>query len=273
MALGGISWRWRWRQYRGLAKVYLMDGLAYRAQGFIWILTDVITAMIMPQVLIAAGRGQAIAGFQPGEVVVYYLTMLLLASFITSHFMWDISVEIREGVFSSHIIRPVNYFEFMLVRNFVWRCIRCLLFLPLFALMIWLYSGQLGQVSLHLGWEFWLSVILGHLLSLSFVTAFAMVALFTQEAQSIFELYYVPTLFLSGQMFPVAMFPGWVQAVAHWTPFYYTVGAPTELAMGRLSGGDAIQVLLAQVAWIAFSVIAYHFLFRAGMKRYASVGM
>ena len=36
-------------------------------------------------------------------------------------------------------------------------------------------------------------------------------------------------LFLGGQMFPVAMYPEWIQRLAHWLPFYYSVGAPTEI--------------------------------------------
>ena len=261
------------RQWKALLAIYWQDGLAYRAQGFIWLLTDVVTAIIMPQVWIAAGKGQAIQGFTPGDFVVYYLFMLLLTSFITSHFMWDISYEIREGIIANHLVRPISYFQFTFVRNLAWRTVRAGLFLPLMLMFGWFYLPHISNLTLYPTPQFFLAVILGHTLSLTFVLAMSMIALFTQEAQSIFELYYAPFLFLSGQIFPVDIMPVWVKSVALWTPFYYTVAAPTEMLIGKITPDKAWPIILAQIAWIAGSYLLYRVLFQAGMKRYASVGL
>lgn len=263
----------RARQWKALFGIYLQDGLAYRAQGFIWVLTDAVTAFIMPQVWMAAGQGKTIAGYSPGDFVVYYLCMLMLTSFITSHFMWDISWEIKDGAFSSHLIRPIPYMQFMLVRNFAWRLIRSGLFLPWFILFLWAYSTHLAGASFNFGWEFWLSVVLGHVSSVTLVVALAMIALFTEEAQSIFELYYVPAMFLSGQLFPVDVMPGWVQTIAAWMPFYYTVGGPTAILTGRADAAQTTHILLMQVVWIAAALVLYTLLRKAGLKRYTGVGM
>lgn len=265
--------RWRARQSLGIFRIYIQDGLAYRAQGLIWVLTDVTTAVIMPQVWMAAGKGAAIQGYTPGQMILYYLCVILLKSFIVSHFMWDISFEIREGIFSSQIIRPMPYLQFMFTRNMAWRFIRTGIFLPFFVLFTFLYWGQIQGSHFYLGWEFWLSVLLGHFVSIAIVTALAMIALFTEEAQAIFELYYVPAMFLGGELFPVALMPGWVQAIAHWAPFYYTAAAPTEILIGKVSPEVAGQVLLAQAGWILVGVALFGVLFRAGMKRYSGVGM
>lgn len=263
----------RWRQYRALFLIYLQDGMAYRAQGVIWVLTDAVTALIMPQVWLAAGQGRVIAGYSPGDIVVYYLAMLLLTSFITSHFMWDISWEIREGTFSIHLLRPIHYMEFMLVRNFTWRLIRTSLFLPFFLIFLAAYWSSLSPGGLYFGWEVAVMILLGHLVSLTLVTALAMVALFTEEAQSIFEVFYFPALFLSGQIFPIDLMPDWVKTAALWTPFYYTVAAPTELLMGKMSPAEAIPTMAAQAAWIGVSLVVFRLLFQKGMKSYSAVGM
>lgn len=263
----------RWRQWRGLFSIYVQDGLAYPAVGAIWVLTDLATAITMPVVWIAASGGGMIAGFTGGDFVLYYLCMLMLGSFITSHFMWDISWEVKDGIFSTHIIRPISYLQFMLVRNFSWRCVRSLLFLPWFLVLLWVYQGWLTDVTLNVGWQFWLSVILGHLVSVTLVVALAMLALFTQEAQAIFELYYFPMLFLSGSLFPVSVLPEWAQTTAKLIPFYYTTGGPTEILIGRVAGDGINQVLLMQLLWIGLSLLLYRFLFRFGMKHYTGVGM
>jgi ABC-2 type transport system permease protein len=262
-----------WRQCAGLFRIYVQDGLAYKAAGVIWIMMDVASAVTMPLVWLAASGGSSIRGFERSDIVLYYLCVLMLSNFVVCHFMWDIAWEVKDGMFSVQLVRPVPYLWFILVRNLAWRCVRSLLFLPFFFLILLCYAGTLHGAHLHLEWPFWASLLLGHLVSVTFVTALAMVALFTEEAQAVFELYYLPMLFLSGQLFPLALLPGWASGLAHLLPFYYTTGAPTEILVGRLSGDRLVPVLLAQAAWIVASVLLFKLLFARGTRRYAGVGM
>lgn len=261
------------RKWRAVFSVYFQDGLAYRAAGVIWIMTDVVTAVTMPLVWAAASSSGTIAGFTTSDFVLYYLCMLLLGSFITSHMMWDVAQEIKEGQFSSQIIRPIGFFQFTFFRNLAWRIIRFSLFAPFFLLLLWAYRGHLGDAVLELGWVFWASVVLGHLVSFAFVMMMSMIALFFQETQSIFGLYYIPMMFLSGQLFPIAVLPDWARAGAMLFPFYYTTGAPTEILIGRLSGGAAVQALGAQVLWIAVCAMMANVFWKRGLPHYTGVGM
>mgnify|MGYP000965554538 CR=1 FL=1 len=267
------SFRRLWRQWKGLFNIYIQDGLAYRAQGFIWVLVDAATAITMPAVWIAASKGGLIQGYSPNDFILYYLSILLIGSFVTCHFMWDIGNEIREGIFSAQIIRPVSWFQYIIVRNFAWRLIRSTIFLPLFILFMVIYSPDMSGWSLNLGWEFWVAVVLGHLVSVCFVAAMSMIALFTQEAHAIFELYYFPMLFLSGQMFPVALLPDWAQSLAVIFPFYYTTGAPTEILIGRMTGPGIYAIFAIQIGWILGSYVLYRILSHYGLRYYTGVGM
>lgn len=230
-------------------------------------------AVTMPLVWIAASKGGQINGYSSGDFVTYYLCVLLLNQFVQSHFMWDVAFEVKEGVFSSQIVRPIPWLEFMLLRNFMWRCIRLCLFVPWFILFAILYRSQMGGAEFSFGWTFWISFLLGHCVSVMTVLTLALLALFVQEAQSLFEIYYLPMLFLSGQMFPVAMYPGWVQTIAAWLPFYYTVGAPTEILTSRTTGSDALQVICIQVVWVIGLIVAHKIMWRFGLKHYSGVGM
>lgn len=261
------------RQARAVFAIYIQDGLAYRASGLIWILTDVSTAVTMPLVWAAAAGTGVIQGFDRTDFILYYMCMLLIGSFVTSHFMWDVSWEIKEGYFTSYLLRPIGFFPFMLVRNFAWRIIRTSLFFPFFCLLLWAYSGLLERPDLYLGWEFWTSVFLGHLVSITFVMAMSMIALFVQEATSIFELYYFPMLFLSGQLFPIALLPDWARSLAMLFPFYYTTGLPTEILIGRVGPGEMGSLLGVQVLWITGAYLAHRALWRFGLRHYTAVGM
>lgn len=263
----------RLRKWWAVFAIYFQDGIAYRASGLIWITTDLVTAVTMPLVWASAAKGGYIQGFSASDFVVYYLAMLLIASFVTSHIMWELATEIREGQFSTFLVRPIGFIEFTFFRNLSWRLLRPVLFLPFFVLLLWAYRGFLGEVQLNLGWEFWASLILGHLVSYFFVVAMSMLALFVQEASSIFELYYFPMLFLSGQVFPVALLPDWARHLAKVFPFYFTSGAPTEILVGRVEASAVPSILIAQVGWIVGSAVAARILWARGLRCYTGVGM
>lgn len=254
-------------------KIYIQDGLAYRASGFIWLLTEAVTAITMPLVWAAAAGAGQIAGFSASDFVLYYLCMLMVSSFVTSHFMWEMSMEIKEGIFSVFLVRPMSYFQFMAMRNLAWRVVRTLLFLPMFVLLLYAYRGYLGGAELHFSAAFWISIVLGHLVSFFFIMAMGTIALFVQEARAIFELYYFPMLFLSGQLFPVALLPEWARAIAVVFPFYYTTALPTEILIGRLSVAQAIPLIGVQLVWIAGAYVAHRILWHYGLRQYAAVGM
>lgn len=261
------------RKLRAVFAIYIQDGLAYRASGFIWTLTDLSTAVTMPLVWAAAARGGPIQGFTAGQFVLYYLCLLLLSSFITSHFMWEIGWEIKEGLFSNYLVRPISYMQFMFMRNLAWRIVRTSIFLPIFILLLLAYWSYIRDAQLYLGWQFWTAVLLGHLVSFTFVMAMGMLALFVQEATSIFELYYIPMLFLSGQLFPISMLPAWAKTLALIFPFYYTTGLPTEILVGRLAPNAALPLIGGQVLWLGISYTLHKVLWKYGLRQYSGIGM
>jgi ABC-2 type transport system permease protein len=131
---------------------------------------------------------------------------------------------------------------------------------------------MLGDAHISLSPAFFLSVVLGHILSFAMVTMLSMIALFTQEAMSIFELYYLPALLLSGSVFPVSVMPAWAQSIAHVLPFYVTAGAPTEILIGRVPSSGIPAIIATQIAWIAIAYVGFRLLWSRGLTRYAGAG-
>jgi ABC-2 type transport system permease protein len=261
------------RKWRAIYGVFAQDWLAYKANGIIWILTDMVTAITMPLVWASAAGSGVIEGYNRADFTLYYMAMLLLGSFITSHMMWEISFEIREGQFSTYLVRPISFFQYTFVRNFAWRSIRFMMTLPFFFGLALAYWNLLPGAQIYIGWEFWVAVILGHCVSISIVLMMSMIALFIQEAIAVFELYYIPQLFLSGYMFPISILPEWAQNISKALPFYYTTGVPVELFVGRMDPQHALPLLGMQVLWIVIASTTARMLWRAGLKHYTGIGM
>lgn len=263
------------RKWGAVFSIFFQESIVYGASMIIWIMTDLVTAVTMPLVWASASAaaGGAIGGFRTGDFVLYYICLLLNNNFITSHIMWDLAMEIKEGNFTVYLVRPMSYYQYMFLRNLAWRVMRVVLFTPMLLLLILAYHSFLIGEHVYVSGLFFLSLILGHLVSFTFVMMMSMLALFTQEVYSIFELYYVPMIFLSGQLFPVAMLPQWAQTLAKLLPFYFTTGAPTEILIGRVTGPAIYQTLFMQVVWILIAFVASKLLWKKGLKFYSGVGM
>jgi ABC-2 type transport system permease protein len=266
---------WTMRKWWALFSIYFQETFAYRASMIIWILTDIVTSLTMPLVWIhsnALAKGP-IQGFDQQGIVLYYLCNLLIIMFVTSHIMWDLAMEIKEGQFTAHLLRPFSIFQLTFVRNLTWRILRTSLCLPIFLFFLWAFRGYLAGADVYLGPWFWICLILGHLVSFFTVYALAMIAMIVQEAHSLFELYYVPMLFLSGQLFPVSMLPDWARNLSYAFPFYFTAGLPTEVLVGKVTPSQAPMYALVQLGWIALAAVLGQWTWRVGRRHYTAVGM
>ncbi|MEQ1821987.1 MAG: ABC-2 family transporter protein [Fimbriimonadaceae bacterium] len=263
------------RKFRALFAIYFQETFAYRASMIIWIMTDIVTSITMPLVFLKASslKGGAIEGFTGSAFVTYYLSNLLITMFVTSHIMWDLAMEIKEGQFTQYLMRPHSIFNTMFTRNLVWRLLRTILCFPIFLFFLYMFRGHMGSTPLNLGATFWVAVVLGHLVSFCLAWALSMIALIVQEAHSIFELYYVPMLFFSGQLFPIAMLPDWAKNLSYAFPFYYTSGFPTEILVGRVPPDRVWPLIAGQLGWIAFALLLGQILWNRGRKHYSAVGM
>lgn len=261
------------RRWKAVFSIYFQDSIAYRASGLIWILTDATTALTMPFVWLSATKSGAIRGFSGGDLVLYYLCNLLVGAFITCWFMFDIAFEIKEGQFSTTLVRPFSFFQLCFIRNLSWRVMRLSLTIPFFLFFLWLYREPLAGARVFLTPELAVAVVMGHLVSFTTAMALAMVALFVGEAMGIFELYFFPQIFLSGAIVPIALLPPWAGAISRALPFYYTTGLPTEIMIGRVAPGHAWPLIAIQGVWAAVGYALWRVLYHRGLRHYTGVGM
>lgn len=257
---------------RAIFRIYLKECFVYPGASLIWVIAD-SQALVLPAVWIAAaGPGELIAGMTSGQIVAYYLTAMTLSQFVVCHLLWDIGWDIREGHFSSQIVRPFSFFWFSFARNIAWRIAKIAIFVPILVLLLLSYGGW-RDVQYSFKWTFWLSLILAQ--TLSFVAAYcvAMIPLWTTEYFSAYRLYYIPEYFLSGRLVPLNTLPLFLQGVGTVLWFRYTIALPTDVLLGRISDEAAYRGLQFQVVWIAVFGILGGVLFRKGVKNYSGAGM
>jgi ABC-2 type transport system permease protein len=269
------SWLSGWLKWWFVLKMFFQDALAYRATAVIWIMTDVVTAVTMPLVWLASFNGRhQIHGFDPPEMVTYYLVLLALTGLIESHVMWEVATDVKQGKFNIYLVRPFSYMAYMYASNLGWRLMRSLLAIPLFAILACAFHHYLLPLNrFHAGPEFWLAVVLGHFVSFTVSYALGMLSLWLYEARSLYNFYYLPFLIFSGQIAPLALLPAELRNIVQWTPWPYTLSFPVSIFLGRVTPHDMTAGFAGQIIWIGISYLVARLLFRGGLKRFTAFGI
>ncbi|HEX5323827.1 MAG TPA: ABC-2 family transporter protein [Capsulimonadaceae bacterium] len=270
------------RPFKALTKwwavysVFFQDALVYKANATIWLMTDTVPAILMPLIWLNSYNGRAtIGGFTPSAMVVYYMVVLFLTCVVESHIMWDMNNDVKQGKFNVYLTRPYSYMAYAYASNLSWRLMRTIMFVPLFAVVLWLFHPWVrwNPQLYDFGWRFWLAVVLGHVVSFGLTYAMGLLSLYLVEARSVYNFYYLPLVIFSGQIAPLTFFPQWMLTLARFLPFSYTLSLPAQIFIGHVHGRDVWMGYAGQLAWIAVSFSAAALLWRGGLKRYTAFGI
>ncbi len=267
----------RWfRKFFAFYRVYFGDALVYRANAVIWLLTDTFPAVIMPLLWLASYNGRStIHGFTPSQMVVYYMVILFLSCTVESHIMWDMYTYVRDGLMTVFLARPYSLMGQMFACNGSWRLMRTLIFVPLFCIVLAMFHHWVHwDPSLYnFGWQFWLAMVLGHLVSYFLTYAMGLLTLYFIEVGSIYNFYYLPLVLFNGQIAPIAFFPPFIAKIAYVLPFAWTLSFPAQVFIRQVQGQAVINGYLMQVLWIVVGYLLATVLYRQGIKRFTAFGI
>jgi len=265
----------RWRTLRALPtllRVGAAETVAYRVEFVIWMLTTTMP-LVMLGLWTSVAAEAPFAQYGQQKFVAYYVAALIVRNLSGSWVAWQINEEVRRGMLSFRLLRPVHPFVTYAATHISSVPLRSIVAIP-FALILLLTGARELLVT-----DPVLLVILAlSLLGSWLLTFFAMVllgaaALFIDKSIALFEAYLGVYGVMSGYLIPLELLPGWAKAATDWTPFRFMLGFPVNLAIGDYSDRTAALVDLAlQWGWvIAIGGLALT-LWRAGIRRYEAYG-
>jgi ABC-2 type transport system permease protein len=110
------------------------------------------------------------------------------------------------------------------------------------------------------------SLVLGIVVSAATVYLVAATGFWLVETRGVQILYMVLSGFLAGLFVPIPLFPSWLQAVAHTTPFPSMMMYPVDVISGRADIGTSLVLVGVQIAWLVAVGGLGHVLTRAGRR-------
>lgn len=236
----------------------------YRAATAAGLVTNVVFGLLRGAVLVALfDRTATVAGWDRADVLTYvWATQGLLM--VVHLWGWvEVAERIRSGDIATDLHRPVD---------------------P----QLWYLAQDLGRAAYHLLTRGIPPVVVGAALfdlrlpgsvgtwawtlaavAVAVVVSFGvrwcvnLAAFWVLDWRGVYRLVSAVQNLLSGFVIPVVLFPGWLEALARWSPFVAVVQTPVEALLGRAGPAG----LLTGVAWAVALGILGHVMLVAATRR------
>jgi ABC-2 type transport system permease protein len=242
--------------------------LEYRAEIALWALSGLLP-FIMLALWSQAPAGAAL-GLGPEGLDRYFLSAFLVRQFSVVWVVFAFEEDALLGRLSPYLLQPLHPLWRYLAAHLAEQLTRLPFAAAIAAVFFALNPAALwwpAPERLLLGW---LATVLAFAIGFLLQVLIAALCFWSEKASALERLLFVPFLFLSGLLAPLAAFPEGVRAAALWTPFPYLIDFPARLLAGLpvpLAAGFA-----AQLAWIALLLPLALVFWRAGVRRYTAMG-
>jgi ABC-2 type transport system permease protein len=267
------------RKYWHVISIGMQNNLAYRVNflaralfGFVPLL-----AMLYLWRTIYEGKGGSaatIGNFTLSQMISYYLIVQIVdALTAVNEDDWAIATDIKDGLISQFLLKPVNYLWYRLCLFTAGRITYlgvAAIPLALFILCFWKYF-MLPPNWTQLGW-FCVSLAMTALLQFFVSYAMAMLAFWVLEVSTFIFILYAFEYLASGHLFPLSILPPGVQEFIFYTPFPYQLYFPVSIYMGETTGPALWKGLVIQLFWVLVAYGAARFMWSRGIRKYSAVG-
>jgi ABC-2 type transport system permease protein len=256
--------------YAQLLRTGFAAAVAYRTEFVIWMFSTNMP-LVMLAIWAAAARSGPVGGYSQKGFAAYYLCALLVRLMTGAWVVWELTMEIRQGTLAMRLLRPINPLLQWAADNIAAVPMRGVVAVPVTAILLWVARAELAH-----DWVSWLLLcpaLLGAWLIYFLVQSLiGTVALRFESAASLFDAWLGLSNLLSGYLVPLDLFPQSVRAAAAWLPFRFQLSFPVELMLGRWSHAQALELLGAQWAYVAFFLLCTRTAWRSGLRYYAAYG-
>jgi ABC-2 type transport system permease protein len=247
---------------------------AYRGAILIWliglVLQPVVYLVVWTTVAASTGAG-GVAGYRAADFAAYFAILMVVNQLTFTWHFGFFQWRVQHGYFSPLLLRPVHPIHNDVAENLTFKLLTLTVVLPTAVLLLVAFDAAFAPSP----WQvlaFVPALLLAMTLRFIVEWTLALAAFWVTRVMAINDAYFVLTLFLSGQIAPLDLLPGPVQAVATALPFRWMVAFPVELLIGRLQPQDALVGLAVQAAWIGVGAIVLRAVWNAGIRRYSAVG-
>ncbi|WP_406198846.1 ABC-2 family transporter protein [Kitasatospora sp. NBC_01560] len=250
------------RLYLAVARGAFRRYSTYRAATLAGVFTNTVFGFILAYTFLALWQARpGLGGYDTAQAVTYiWISQSLLATVAVfgGGFQDDIQERFRKGDIAVDLYRPVDFQGWWLAND---------LGRASFQLLA---RGVLPTVAGCLAFDtrlphdpvvwaaFLLAVLLAVVVSFALRFLVSLTGFWLQDAEGIRSVMVVVTMFLSGMLLPLGLFPGLLGELAPLLPWAAMVQIPTDVFLERHSGAGLLGALGLQLLWAVLLLGAGH---------------
>lgn len=257
------------RRYLELARAEFRRYSTYRLAIVAGIFTNVIFGLIRGSIFTGAlvGAGGSIAGYDEKLALSYVWIGQALIAPIGLFVRRDVATRVKTGDIAVDLARPLDFQLSWWARDLG----RFVLGIPTRGIPTLLIGMLLVGIARPGDWTCYplglVSLLLGTSINFLCMYLVNLIAFWTTDVQGYLNLYGLVLNVLSGFFVPVHLFPGWLLAVAEYSPFPSVFQTPVDIFSGRTVGMDAVALIGVQAGWLVAVVLVGRLLLWAGSRR------
>ena len=242
--------------------------LEYRVEIALWALSGILPFIMLS--LWSQSDAGAAFGFKGVGLARYYLSAFMVRQFSVVWVVFAFEEDALFGRLSPYLLQPLHPLWRYVASHLAEQATRLPFALGIAAIFFLFYPSAFWLPSVGQFVLAWLATLLAFSIAFLLQSLICALCFWTERASALERLLFVPYLYLSGLLTPLAVFPDGIRTAALWTPFPYLIDFPARVLAGLpvdLAAGFA-----AQLAWLAILLPLVLLLWRSGVRRYTAMG-
>ena len=256
------------RKYIHIYKATLIESLQYVSSIFIGFISFFIMMFVFINLwqYVYQDESQLISGYTMNQMIWYVLINEALWFGTRNKTLTNqISLDIKTGNIAYNINKPYNYVFYVIARHLGEITIKFVLF-SIFGICLGLAMiGKIPDFNVINIPLILIPIILGILIN-SFIRIAISVISFWIEDSNPFQWIYDKMILILGTLFPIEMFPRWIQPIIKCTPVFAVSYGPAKLIID-FSMSMFWKIIAVQIIYLVVISVILLLMYRSGTKR------
>jgi ABC-2 type transport system permease protein len=261
------------QKYIQVYKTNITRFLLEKEITFIWSLEGALTLFTIIFVWLA-GDKRNVGGYTREQLISYYFFIYFIERIVGWWVFWDILNHIKDGGIANFLIKPINYFLYISVKEFAYKTVSTLLHvLVAFCIYLIFYNRISFDFSIEKVVLLIPSLLLAVGINLLIHTAMGYITFFWTDANFLADFHWILMTILGGQMVPITFFPESLRLILIYNPLRYTFSFSAEIISGRIVGEEILYGFVIGIMWLITLGTLVNILWRIGLKKFSAVGL
>ena len=260
-------------KYRMIARNGLQDLLEYRVDFFSSFLFSLVPFAVNTMLWVAVAHNSSTFEMEVGEIISYYLIVLVTTNLSEANVASPVSKDIRVGELNKYLIKPCNYPLYRMMLDLPRKIVFTVMnLIPVSILCFLLRNYLVFDLSLLKVLMYCALICTGYLINFLLDFLIGCYSFYFSKINSLYSSMRVFRNILAGSIFPLSLLStGWFNLLTK-LPFAYSIFYPCSILLSNTYDTALLSILGLSVFWCFALALFCLVVWKSGLRHYSSFG-